>query len=872
MASAITRAVITFIVLAGALAFALTQPAKLGLDLRGGAQIVLEAQDTDKITVNAEATDRAIAVLGNRINALGVAESSITRSGERRIIVELPGVDDPNEAVDTIGKTAQLTFHPVLDAAPPPSTGQGNGGGGDAGQGGEGDNQGDADPNEGGQQNDGAGEGDNSGDGAEQSEETDGNDNSQSLGETDASTQPAAYAADAPEPDATTEPPTDEETSGEEGEGDAGTDPSDQTSGELKLPDEDGNQVTLGPAAFTGEGVNDSAGEIDQQSLRWVVTIDFNGDGGSAYQELTAEAACADYGQPQRRIAIVLDNEVISSPPVAPEIKCGTGIAGNSTMISGSFTEESAKDLAALVKGGALPIPVEVIEQRVVGPTLGQEAIDASLKAAIVGLILTGLFILLIYRLMGLLATLALACYALIAYASLVLIGATLTLPGLAGFVLAIGMAIDANVLIFERAREEYAQRSAAGLRPALVRGARGAWSAIIDSNVTTLLAAGLLFFLASGPVRGFGVTLSLGVVASMFSALVIARMFTEWAAARRFINKRPKLSGIHTIGRLRTWLTERNPNLMQHSTRWLIVSAALVAIAFAGIGVRGLNFGVDFTGGRVIEYSTNQQVDIEDARAAVSDAGFPRAIVQESGSGDVANISVRVSELSNDQERDVTAALDELAGGVQKESDELIGPSLGSELRTKAAIALAIALVIQMGYIALRFRWFFGVATIAAMFHDLIIVIGLFAWLGKPIDSVFLAAALSIIGLSVNDKIVISDRIRELWAADPRRPFRESCNLAVLQTVPRTVNTGLSTLFILATLAVFGGDSLRDFAIALLVGLSIGVLSSMFTAAPLTSVLLESRKGEVVPPSAGKKDRSKGKERAQRAGSGAVV
>ena len=283
---------------------------------------------------------------------------------------------------------------------------------------------------------------------------------------------------------------------------------------------------------------------------------------------------------------------MISSPQVDPTVGCDVGIAGGSTEITGDFTQKTAQELAILIEGGALPVPVETIEQRTVGPTLGADAIDASAKAAAIGLALTGLFILLVYRLVGFLAAIALGCYALLSYATLVALGATLTLPGLAGFVLAIGMAIDANVLVFERAREEYAATPKRGLSSALSRGFSGAWSAIIDSNVTTLLAAALLFFLASGPVRGFGVTLSVGVIASMVSALLIARMFTEWAVRRNFVRKRPGITGLASIGRVRTWLTKRNPDLMKRGKLWIAISAAIVAVAVAGIVVRGLNWG----------------------------------------------------------------------------------------------------------------------------------------------------------------------------------------------------------------------------------------------------------------------------------------
>ena len=758
MSAPVVRAFVALGVIGAALFFAITTPARLGLDLRGGTQIVLETRDSPTVKADAESTNRALEVLRKRVDALGVAEPSITRSGDRRIIVELPGLQDPREAAKVIGRTAQLTFHPVLgqpqpDPRPSPS----------------------------------------------------------------ASPSPSGAAA----------------------------------AGERTIEDEDGAPIRIGPLALTGEGVKDATAELDQQGLSaWTVAINFNGKGDDEWVALTAKAACAPPGDATRRVAIVLDDQVISSPQVDPSVGCDVGIPGGSTQITGDFTATEAKDLAALVKGGALPVPVEVIEQRTVGPTLGAAAIDASAKAAVIGVALTGLFIAIVYRLVGALATVALASYALISYAALVALGATLTLPGLAGFVLAIGMAVDANVLVFERAREEYAAPGRRSIRSALTTGFQKAWTAIIDSNVTTLLAAGLLFFLASGPVRGFGVTLSIGVLASMVSALVITRSLADWAVNRGPVVRRPGLTGLSTTGRVRDWLSRRDPDLMKRRRLWLGISAAVTLLALTGIVVRGLNFGVEFTGGRLVEYSTSSSLSIDDARAAVSDAGFPRAVVQTSGAdGSSENISVRTSAMTNDQEAEVRAALgDESGGQVTKVRDELIGPSLGDELRKKALIALGVALLAQLLYLAVRFRWTFGGAAVLAMLHDVVVVTGIFAWLGKPIDGVFLAALLTVIGYSVNDSVVVFDRVREMRSIDRRSPFARIANTAVLQTVPRTVNTGIGAVFILATLLVLGGDSLADFALALLVGIGVGTYSSVFTATPL-AVIFDERSPQAPPP-----------------------
>jgi SecD/SecF fusion protein len=720
--ASLARALLALVVLVLSAYFTLTTPPRLGLDLRGGTQIVLQTKDSSTTKADSQSTDRALEVLRKRVDALGVSEPTLARSGDRRIIVELPGVQDPREAAKVIGQTAELTFHKVL-------------------------------------------------------------------------------AADAPV-----------------GQGKAST-------------DESGQPLRLGPTALTGDGVKDAASSLDEFGASRYVGVDFTGTGDRAWSTLTADAACAPPGDPGRRVAIVLDGKVISSPQVDPSVQCGVGIVGGRTSITGTFTAQEAEDLSVLIKGGALPVPVEVLEQRTVGPTLGADAIDASGRAALIGLTLTALFLIVVYRLVGLLAAVGLASYGLISYGALVALGATLTLPGLAGLLLSAGLAIDANVLVFERAREEQAAGHPRGLRGALQNGFTKAWSAIADSNVTTLIAAGLLFLFASGPVRGFAVTLCIGVLASMVSALVVCRVLTETAMARGPVLKRPGLTGLAALGRFRNWLIRRSPDLMRHRRRWLAISAVAVVLATSGIAVRGLNFGVEFTGGRLVEYSTSTTVPVEQARAAVAQAGFPRAVVQQSGDDD---ITVRTGQISNDQQVRIQEALQAGGGSVTKLRDELVGPTLGDELRQKALIALAVALAAQLAYLAVRFRWSFGAAAVLAMLHDVLIVLGVFAWLGRPIDGVFLAATLTIIGVSVNDSIVTLDRIRETWAGKRTAPLAEVANEAILQTAPRTINTGIGAMFILAALTVLGGDSLTDFAFALLLGLVVGTYSSAFTATPL--------------------------------------
>jgi SecD/SecF fusion protein len=722
------------LVVVGASAYAVYQtPIRLGLDLRGGTQIVLEAQDTAEVEVDAEVTARTLEVLRRRVDAIGVAEPTLQVSGERRIIVELPGLEDPDQAVEAIGRTAQLTFHPVLASFPEGAV---------------------------------------------------------------------------PE--------------GEEG---------------LVLPGNPGEDLVLGPLAVSGEEVESAGPFFDTQgSVQWVVSLQFFPEGERAWAELTAEAACAGPGDASRRVAIVLDSEVISSPGVALDVACGVGITGGGTIVTGGFDEEEATELAALIQAGALPVPVEVIERGTVGPSLGEAAIAASVEAALIGAGLTIVYMIAFYRLMGVVAAISLGVYALASYSVLAWIGATLTLPGIAGFVLAIGMAVDANVLVYERAKEEHAAGSS--ISESIVTGFSRAWSAIADANMTTLLAALLLFFYASGAVRGFGVTLSIGVIVSMFSALVVTRVLLEILGRWLPLESRPRLVGMTVGRRFQEWIKDTNPNLLRSWRRWLGVSAVAVVLAVTGLFVSGVNLGLEFVGGRLLEFATDQPVDVEDLRSTLTEQGLPRALIQESGEG---NLIIRTEQLDEAEEEILVEAVESAGGSSTVVRDQFVGPTLGEELRNRALIALGIAVVVQLAYLAIRFRWTIALSSVLAMVHDVVILIGLFAWMGKIFDGVFLASLLTVIGYSVNDSVVIFDRIREQIGLRPDDPIEEIANDACLQTVPRTINTGLGALLILVSLYVLGGDTLADFALALLIGILVGTYSSVFTASPI-AISLERR------------------------------
>ena len=648
--------------------------------------------------VDGDTVDRTLEVLRRRVDQLGVSEPSLQRSGDRRVIVELPGVTDPDEAVEVIGKTAQLTFHPVLGCWP-----------------------------------------------------------------RDADATPAE--------------------------------------GELVLPDESGALLRLGPAAVTGNDVGTARATLSGNfAVEWQVEVDFRGSGAGKWTELTGQAACAAPTDPTRRIAIVLDDRVVSSPAVGSGVQCDVGIAGGTTVITGDFTQDEAKDLALLIRAGALPVPVVVVEQRTIGPTLGDAAIRASAQAAVIGALLTIAYMVVYYRLLGVLAALALALYGALSYAVLLLVGATLTLPGIAGFVLAIGMAVDANVLVFERIKEERAggRHHPAGGRERVPPGVDG--HRRLQRHHPARRGPALLPGVGRGPgLRRDPVDRRGGVgvhrprrhpaassTSSCAPACATVRSCWGSRSAAASGSGSPSAGPTSSATRDGGWPARRWPS------PW----------PSAGIATQGLQYGLDFSGGQLLEYDTQRDPDLDTVRRRVADVGFPRAVVQASGDG---NVTIRTGQLERGDVERIKGAVEEVAGPATVVREEFVGPTIGNELRRKAAIALGLALVAQLAYLAVRFRWTYGAAAVGAMFHDVVLLLGVFAWLGKELDGVFIAALLTVIGYSVNDSVVVFDRIRELRRARPRDPLREVANDACLQTVPRTINTGLGALFILVALYAAG-------------------------------------------------------------------
>ena len=515
-----------------------------------------------------------------------------------------------------------------------------------------------------------------------------------------------------------------------------------------------------------------------------------------------------------RRLAIVLDGKVKSAPVIQSEIS-------DQGQITGRFTPQEANDLALVLRSGALPAPLVVEEERTVGPLLGNDSIRAGVKATGIGLALVFLFMAGYYLLPGLISCVALGLNFLLILGGLGLFHSTLTLPGIAGIVLTLGMAVDANVLIYERMREEI--KLGRTMRQVITNGYDRAFSAILDSNLTTLLAALLLFQFGTGSVRGFAVTTVIGLTASMFTAIVVTRIIFELLYRAKALSR---VRMLQLIGQ--TKLDFLKPRRICYTLSLLCVIGGLGY--FLSLGSRA--YGIDFAGGQLQQYHFRKPVPMDSIRSAIREAGVPDASLQQFGQPSDIIIRTGGDTLGKIQPHLKNAFADSAPELVRVEQ---VGPSAGRDLRVRAVQAIFWALVAISLYVAFRFRsWSFGVAGIVALLHDVAIAVAALAITGRPISLTIVAALLTIAGYSINDTIVIYDRIRELRRTARKMPFPELINLALNQTLSRTILTSGVTLLTVISLFLFGGDILNDFAFTLLVGFISGVYSTVYIASPL--------------------------------------
>ncbi|WP_162051714.1 protein translocase subunit SecDF [Pontibacter pamirensis] len=592
-----------------------------------------------------------------------------------------------------------------------------------------------------------------------------------------------------------------------------------------------------GDAPLTGEAINDARQDFDQTG-RPEISMTMNPTGAKKWARLTGDNV-------GRQVAIVLDNYVYSAPVVQGEI------SGGSSSISGNFTIEEAQDLANILKAGKMPAPTRIVEEAVVGPSLGQEAINQGLISTLAGFAIVVIFMIAYYSRGGFIADLALLFNVFFILGVLAQFNAALTLPGIAGIVLTLGMAVDANVLIFERMREE--SLKGLSMREIINKGYDKAFSTILDANVTTFLVGFILYFFGSGPVKGFAITLMIGIVTSFFTSVFISRVFVENAFKR---------GGKLSFSTLISGKMFRNIkfDVMAYRKPAYAFSVAILAFGFVAMYINGgPNLGVDFKGGRSYVIELDQAVPASDVRTALAD-DFQEAGTEVKTYDTPNRLKVTTSWLADDEstqaDEQVKAALMsglEEYGNLNPEilSSSKVGATIADDIQNTALIAMLLALVGIFLYVMLRFRkWQFSLGGVVALLHDALMIIAVFSILdlfgiSYEIDQVFIAAVLTIIGFSINDTVVIFDRVREYMYDNPRAHVREIVNPALISTFSRTIITSLTLFLVVVILFFFGGEVLRGFSLAMIIGVLAGTYSSLFIATP---IVVDTMKDEETP------------------------
>ncbi len=599
-----------------------------------------------------------------------------------------------------------------------------------------------------------------------------------------------------------------------------------------------------GSAPLDGEVITDARQDYDQYGNP-EISMSMNREGARTWRRLTADNIGSS-------IAIVLDGYAYSYPTVQAEI------TGGRSSISGNFTVQEAQDLANILRAGSLPAPARIVEEAVVGPSLGREAIQSGLSSFVIAFIIVLIYMAFYYNRAGLVADMALLTNMFFILGVLASLGAALTLPGIAGIVLTLGMAVDANVIIYERILEEL--RAGKGQRLAISDGYKNAYSAIVDGNVTTLLTGIVLYMFGTGPVQGFATTLIIGIICSLFTAIFLSRLvFTYW------LDKNVKINFDNRI--TKNVLTKVNFDFIGVRKRFYIISAIVIIVGVGSLASRGLSYGVDFSGGRSYIVRFDQDVNTVEIRNSLMEQFEEAPEVKTFGPSSQVEITTgylieeTAPEVDSIVERTVYEGVkdffvdpisfeefrsddeDKIIGRL---SSQLVGPSVARDIREAAVIAIAIALVIIFFYIAVRFKkWQFGAGGMVTLFHDSIIVLSIYSLLynvvpfSLEIDQAFIAAILTIIGYSINDTVIIFDRIREYTKLYPKRDLKTNINGALNSVLSRTLNTSGTTLLVLLIIFLFGGEVIRGFAFALMIGVAVGTYSSLFNATPVAYDLM---------------------------------
>jgi SecD/SecF fusion protein len=813
------------------LAVVLTKPTKLGLDLQGGVQLVYQAQPTAaQPVVDPEAMQRSIDLMQQRVNAFGVNEAELYQSGNDQIEVNLPGVDDAETAAQQVGSTAQLFFYDweanllddkcktnpdvnsntlqpivglraaVLQASKCTSVGVGKG--------------------------------------ATQSQ---------------AAAKPRFYVFD----------PKTKKAIGDGQSFDTRQQAIDSVD-EKKFANPEVIEVPAGVLVLREQPGTTNDPNSTVKPDRWwiiqdrpglsgtdiknpeqssdtnlgnepIVTFNFTDKGRKAFQAITREVAergadnalGGDPIQTSQHFAIALDNELVSAPYINWR-ENPDGIDGaTGAQISGNFTIKSAQDLAKILKIGALPLKLTEISRSQVSATLGAQALNQGLKAGLAGFIIVALFLIFYYRVLGVVATLALCIYALYFYALIKLIPITMTLPGIAGLVLTLGVAADANIVVFERVKEEV--RAGRSVGTAIVTGYRKGLTAIIDANIVTFLVAFILFIIATAGVRGFAFTLGLGVVVSLFTAVLATQAILYSLRGTRLIQSKAALGAGEQRLKFR-W------DYVGKAKWFFSFSGCILLVCALAMSGRGINFGIDFDGGTRITAPLERAATVDQVRDVVSPLGLGDAKIQTLKNAELGNHVVQIStkELPKGGSAAVTNALRAKFGQADRPNVEEIGPNFGKTVAKSAVYAIIASLLIISIYIALRFEWKFAVPVLIALMHDILIVAGVYALVGREVTTSTVAALLTILGYSLYDTIIVFDRVRENIPRMPSAAFSQIVNRSLSEVIVRSIATSFCTLLPVLALMLFGGETLRDFAFALLIGIASGTYSSIFIATPV--------------------------------------
>ena len=611
----------------------------------------------------------------------------------------------------------------------------------------------------------------------------------------------------------------------------------------------DNNQYELVAIKASINGEAALRGERDQKFIT-DARVQYNGASPEVSMSMSAEAAKVwarlTKDNINRQIAIVLDNMVYSHPVV------NTEITGGNSQISGNFTLEEAEDLVNVLKSGTLPAPAKIVQEQVVGPSLGAESINAGFISFIIAFLLVLGYMVLFYHGAGLVADAALLCNVLLLFGTLVSFSAVLTLPGIAGLVLTLGMAVDANVIIYERIKEEL--RSGKGLSKAIADGYSNAYSAIIDGQITTILTGIVLFIFGSGPVQGFATTLIIGIITSVFTSIFISRIIFDDRLAK---GKKITFDNKFT----RNFLQNTTINFLSKRKYTYVISSIVIIICIVSMFTKGFTYGVDFAGGRTFVVRFDQPVSVEEVRASLVKE-FNGGVEAKQFGGE-SQMKITTQYLIEDKSSEADAAVEEklfnavkgfYAGEMDLDlftstavnpngiiSSDKVDASIADDMKRDAIIAVIIALLVIFIYIAIRFKkWTWGLGGVVGLAHTAIIVVGFFSIFSGilpfslDVDQTFIAAVLTIIGYAINDTVVIFDRIREYKTLHPKMPFDVNANQALNSTLSRTMNTSLTTLIVMIAIAIFGGEVIRGMAVALCVGIAVGTYASIFIATPI--------------------------------------